>query len=29
MVLCERPHAMCEVGDCLLHLARPSSTQRS
>lgn len=27
MVLCERPNAMCEVGDCLLHLAHPVSTQ--
>lgn len=26
MVLCERPNAMCEVGDCLLHLAHPAST---
>ncbi|MCS4296276.1 putative deacylase [Comamonas sp. BIGb0152] len=26
IVLCERPNAMCEVGDCLLHLARPVST---
>jgi predicted deacylase len=25
-VFCERPNALCEVGDCLLHLARPVST---